>query len=127
MSATIAIGVGCRLGCAADAIETLVRQALDQAPAGERLGIFTIDDKASEPGLLEAARRLGLALVPLSRDALREQAPFVQTRSERTERRFGVPAVAEAAALAGLSRGAVLIGPRKVSHGVTCAIAVLRP
>ena len=55
MSAGIAIGVGCRLGCSADAIEVLVRQALDRAPASKRLGLFTIIDKSGEPGLIEAA------------------------------------------------------------------------
>ena len=81
MSARIAIGVGCRLGSSANAIEALVRHALDRAPQAERLGIFTIEDKNTEPGLIAAARRLGLDLVFLTRDALREQAPFVQTRS----------------------------------------------
>ena len=110
----------------ADAIEALVRQALDRAPHAERLGLFTIGDKSSEPGLIEAARRLGLDLVFLTRDALREQAPFVQTRSIASETRFGVPSVAEAAALAGAGTGAVLIFPRIASQGVTCAIAESR-
>ncbi len=83
MSARVAIGVGCRLGSSADAIEALVRHALDRAPQAERLGIFTICDKSSEPGLIAAAHRLGLDLVFLTRDKLREQAPFVQTRSIR--------------------------------------------
>jgi cobalt-precorrin 5A hydrolase len=123
MSARIAIGVGCRLGTSANAIEALVRHALDRTPPAERLGIFTILDKSTEPGLIAAARRLGLDLVFLTREALREQAPFVQTRSIRSATRFGVPSVAEAAALAGAGTGGVLIVPRIVSQGVTCAIA----
>jgi cobalt-precorrin 5A hydrolase len=126
MSARVAIGVGCRLGSSADAIEALVRHALDRTPPAEPLGIFTIEDKNTEPGLIAAARSLGLDLVFLARDALREQAPFVQTRSIRSETRFGVPSVAEAAALAGAGTGGVLIFPRIVSQGVTCAIAQSR-
>jgi cobalt-precorrin 5A hydrolase len=126
MSARIAIGVGCRLGSSANAIEALVRHALDRTPPAERLGAFTIEDKSSEPGLIAAARSLGLDLVFLARDALREQAPFVQTRSIRSETQFGVPSVAEAAALAGAGPGGVLIFPRIVSQGVTCAIAQSR-
>ncbi len=76
--------------------------------------------------MIEAARHLGLDLVFLDRDALREQAPFVQTRSIRAESRFGVPSVAEAAALAGAGPGAALIVPRIASQGVTCAIAQSR-
>jgi cobalt-precorrin 5A hydrolase len=102
MRTRIAIGVGCRLGSSAYAIEALVRQALDRA------------------------RSLGLDLVFLARDALREEAPFVQTRSIRSETQFGVPSVAEAAALAGAGPGGVLIFTRIVSQGVTCAIAQSR-
>jgi cobalt-precorrin 5A hydrolase len=127
MTGPIAIGVGCRLGCPADAIEGLVRQALGQAPAAERLGLFTIRDKAGEPGLIEAADRLGLQLVFVDRDALREQAPSVQTRSPSAESRFGVTSVAEAAALAGAGTGSVLLVPRIAGQGATCAIAGARP
>ncbi|HEX3574249.1 MAG TPA: cobalamin biosynthesis protein [Rhodopila sp.] len=123
MSTRIAIGVGCRLGCPVEAVEALIRQALDRAPNAERLGLFTIRDKQGEWGLITAADRLGLPLVFLSRDALLEQAPFVQTRSLRAEGLFGVPSVAEASALAGAGVGAALIVPRIASQGVTCAIA----
>ncbi len=126
MSARIAIGVGCRLGSSANAIEALVRQALDRTQQARRLGLFTIEDKNTELGLIAAARSLGLDLVFLARDALREQAPFVQTRSIRSETQFGVPSVAEAAALAGAGPSGVLIFPRIVSQGVTCAIAQSR-
>ena len=122
-TARIAIGVGCRRGCSAAAIESLVRRALANDPAFNPIGIFTIRDKEGEPGLAEAARILGLALVFLDREALRRQAPFVQTESVRTQHLFGVPSVAEAAALAGAGTGAVLIVSRLSGQGVTCAIA----
>ena len=125
MSATIAIGIGCRIGCSADAIEALVREALDLAPEAPRLGLFTILDKTGEFGLIEAAGRLRLDLLFLTRDALREQAPFVRTRSMRTQRLFGVPSIAEAAALAGAGTGATLIIPRIASRSATCAVAGL--
>jgi cobalt-precorrin 5A hydrolase len=114
MTWTVAIGVGCRAGCAADGIETLVRQALAQVPAGTPRGLFT---------LAEAASRLGLDLVPLSRTALRQQTPFIRTRSTAAERRFGVASLAEAAALSGAGPGAVLLVERIAGFGATCAIA----
>jgi cobalt-precorrin 5A hydrolase len=126
MITRIAIGVGCRLGCSADAMEALVRQALDHMPAAERMGLFTIRDKSGEPGLIEAASRLGLELVSLPREALRDQAPFLQTPSIRTESLFDVPAVAEAAALAGAGAGSVLVVPRIANQNATCAIAAAR-
>jgi cobalt-precorrin 5A hydrolase len=123
MRRTIAIGVGCRVGCAADGIEALVRQALAQVPAGTPRGLFTIADKHREAGLAEAAFRLGLTLVPLSRTALRQQTPFIRTPSAAAERRFGVASVAEAAALSGAGPGAVLLVERIAGFGATCAIA----
>ncbi len=192
MSATVAIGVGCRLGCEAQVIEGLVRQALERfqaewnlvcrsrsagacavnigprspsardsgegravskaltrlapladvgpllaaqardgrertiinlPPNGASIGLFTIADKRDEVGLAEAAHRLGLALVLLPRAVLRDQAPFVQTCSPYSARRFDVPSVAEAAALAGAGPGAVLMVPRIARDGATCAIA----
>ena len=126
MSPRIAIGIGCRIGCSANAIEALIRQALNHVPDAYALGLFTITDKSEEAGLIEAAGRLNLDLVFLSRDALRAQAPLVRTRSPRAEALFGVPAIAEAAALAGAGVGASLIVPRMANQGVTCAVAEAR-
>jgi cobalt-precorrin 5A hydrolase len=119
---SVAIGVGCRKGCPAGAIEALVRQALagvSEAP----LGLFTLADKRDEPGLAEAADRLELSLTYLTREALHDRAGDIQTRSERVESLFGVPSVAEAAALAGAGPGSVLIVARIAEGGATCAIA----
>ena len=86
-------------------------------------GLFTVTDKRHEAGLAEAARRLGLDLTFLSRDALRERDTDIQTRSPRVERIIGVPSVAEAAALVGAGPGSVLVVPRIAAGGATCAIA----
>jgi cobalt-precorrin 5A hydrolase len=119
----IAIGVGCRSGCSADAIEALVRRTLRLVPDSKPLGIFTIRDKSGEAGLIEAARRLRLELVFLTRETLREQAPRIRTPSIQAQRRFGIPSVAEAAALAGAGEAAALIVPRIADRGATCALA----
>jgi cobalt-precorrin 5A hydrolase len=119
---SVAIGVGCRKGCSAGTIEALVRQALagmSDAP----LGLFTLVDKRGEPGLAKAAARLELSLIYLTREALRDREGDVRTRSARVESLFGVPSVAEAAALAGAGPGSVLILPRIAEGGATCAIA----
>lgn len=125
----IAIGVGCRKGCPAAAIEALVRQALGGtlggAPAAAH-GLFTISDKRGEPNLVEAAEALGLKLVFLSRDALRSVTARVATRSARVETLFGVKSVAEASALVGAGPGSALLVARIASQGATCAIAAGR-
>ena len=123
---SVAIGIGCRKGCPARAIEALVRRAL-AGVVDAPLGLFTLADKRGEPGLVKAADLLELSLTYLSREALRTRDGDIQTRSERAESLFGVPSVAEAAALAGAGPGSVLIVPRIAEGGATCAIAGLAP
>lgn len=123
VTSILAIGVGCRKGCSAAAIVGLIEQVRAAAPAGLMVGLFTIVDKAEEPGLLDAACCLGLGLVCLSRDALRAVMPSVETRSAAAEARFGIASVSEAAALAGAGPGAHLVVRRIAANGATCAVA----
>ena len=121
---TLAIGIGCRKGCAAEVIVVLVNAArgrIDERRRGATL--FTIADKRGETGLHAAAETLQLDLVFLSRAALQAAMPAVVTLSAAAEARFGVASVAEAAALAGAGLGARLLVPRIACGGVTCAIA----
>ncbi len=122
-----AVGVGCRKDCPAGVIEALVRQALGRIADPAPMGLFTLADKRGEAGLAEAAGRLGLELVYLSRDALKAREADIETRSERAESLFGIPSVAEAAALAGAGPASVLIVPRIAAGGATCAVARSAP
>ncbi|HEX4507777.1 MAG TPA: cobalamin biosynthesis protein [Alphaproteobacteria bacterium] len=119
----VAVGIGCRKNCPADAVEALVRQALGQVADAAPSALFTVADKQGEAGLAEAARRLRLGLTYLSRDALRGREADIQTHSPQAERLLGIPSVAEAAALVGAGPGSVLIVPRVAADGVTCAVA----
>jgi len=123
----VAVGIGCRKNCPADAIEALARQALGYIADAAPLGIFTLADKGGELGLVDAAGRLGLEIVCLTREALNARADEAQTRSPLAESLFGVPSVAEAAALAGAGPASVLIVRRIAANGATCAIAGAAP
>ncbi len=123
----LAIGVGCRSGCPAEAIAELVERALSATDESGAQALFTSVDKQSERGIAAAALRLALPLVYLPRAALEAAAPGAQTHSERVVALFGVPSVAETAALAGAGPGATLIVPRMAAGGATCAIAKLNP
>jgi cobalt-precorrin 5A hydrolase len=123
----VAVGIGCRKGCPGDAIEALVRRALGQTADAAPTGLYSVIDKQDEPGLAEAAGRLGLELTFLSRDVLRECDADIQTRSPHAERVLGIASVAEAAALAGAGPGSVLVVPRIAAGGATCAIARAAP
>ncbi|PIO98972.1 hypothetical protein CJ014_12890 [Pleomorphomonas carboxyditropha] len=121
VSGRLAIGVGCRQGVSAEAIVRLIETATaGLAPAA---GLFTIEDKRGEAGLSEAAERLALPLVFLSRDALAAVADRLVTPSPAALARFGVASVAEAAALAALAGRGRLVVPRRAAGGVTVAVA----
>ncbi|WP_370676211.1 cobalamin biosynthesis protein [Pleomorphomonas sp. PLEO] len=122
MSGRLAIGIGCRKGTSAEAILRLVvGVATPDLP--HAVGLFTIEDKRGEAGLNEAAESLCLPLVFLSRGALAAMADRIATPSPAALARFGVPSVAEAAALAAFAGRARLIVTRRAEEGVSVAVA----
>jgi cobalt-precorrin 5A hydrolase len=121
----LAVGIGCRSGVSGEVIADLVARTLDEV--GEEatpVALFTVLDKQSEAGIAEAAARLGFALVHLPRAALEAVADRVETRSERVIELFGVPSIAEGAALAGAGPGSRLVVPRRAERGATVAVAL---
>lgn len=117
-----ALGLGCRPGVSAAAVIAAVDSACDVL--GGSLDILaTIAGRRGEAGLAEAAAALGLPLVFLPQAKLEAAAPAAVTRSERVVALFGVPSVAETAALAAAGSGARLIVPRRIIGPVTIAIA----
>ena len=119
----IAIGLGCRRGVSGEMIASLVREALARIDQTGVAALFTVDAKRTEAGLAQAAQALAMPLHFLPQEALAAVADKAQTRSPRVESLFGVPSVAETAALAGAGPGAVLILPRIARDNATCAIA----
>lgn len=119
----IVAGIGCRRDCAAEAIVDLVHAAAARAgQAPMRLAAPAF--KSAEPGLLEAARVLGLTLTLVERGAMQQLQAATPTRSAAVARATGLASVAEAAALAGAGPGARLLLPRIAAGGATCALAV---
>jgi cobalt-precorrin 5A hydrolase len=121
----IALGIGCRRNAPAADIQAVMAHALTAASlsAVAITVIATADDKMAEPGLIEAARRLGCRLVGIAPNELAMVSDSVVTRSERVQSLKGVPSVAETAALAAVGRGARLILPRVSNATATCALA----
>jgi cobalt-precorrin 5A hydrolase len=135
----IAAGLGCRSGCADDDLLLALDGALAAAGcAREALGgLYAPEEKRDEPGLLAAAARLGKPLVLLPRAALLAHGAATITHSAYALAHYGVPSVAETAALAGAAllgahaepRAAThgrprLLGPRQVAGSATCALAI---
>lgn len=127
MSNLIAIGVGCRRNCSGAVLARLVSRTLVSwpldLPKPLQRSLFTIEDKRGDAGIKEAAEALGMDVVFLSREALRQAMPRAQTRSARVHALFGVGSVAEASALAGGGPNATLVVPRTSENDATCAIA----
>lgn len=95
-------GFGCRRGCPADTLETLLRQALaNQGLAlADLQGIASISLKADEPGLQQLAERLDLPLVLYDTAQLQPYEPQLSHRSATAHAHSGCWGVAESAALA---------------------------
>lgn len=113
-------GVGCRAGAGADAILAVIARALAGRAA---TAIATAIFKAREPGLIEAAARLGLPLLAVDDAALAAAQYRCVTRSARVEAATGHASIAEAAAMAAAGPSAALILPRITDGAVTVALA----
>ncbi|AZP16848.1 precorrin-3B C(17)-methyltransferase [Streptomyces aquilus] len=127
---SLVVGVGASKGAPVDEVLGLVRDALRDAGLAEAslAELATVDAKAEEPGIVEAARALGVPLVTHTATAL--SAVVVPNPSDAPLAAVGTPSVAEAAALVG--GGELLVPKRKSSRAdghaamATCAV-VRRP
>jgi cobalt-precorrin 5A hydrolase len=121
---SVAIGIGCKEGCSSEAITALVARAMEAASCtGTDACIFTHAAKQNEPGLAGAAKALGLPLVFLEAEVLRQASLRAVTRSPKVIALFGLPSIAETAALAGAGPASVLLLARMSEAGASCAIA----
>ncbi len=125
MSARYAAGIGARRGVEAEVIVDLVRKvAATHGVALSRVTLCTLESKADEPGLHEAAATLGVDLLFLPLDALKARKGAAPTHSPRVQAMFGVGSVAEAAALVGAGPGSRLLAPRVATPYAACALAI---
>jgi len=94
-----------------------------QSEGGLFATLAALDRPALNGVLQEAAGRAGLDLVLLTLDELRAAAHLCVTHSEHSMKQYGIPSVAEAAALAGAGTGARLLVPRLVGRNATASVA----
>ncbi|AFZ67791.1 cobalamin biosynthesis protein [Deinococcus peraridilitoris] len=117
----LTLGVGCRLGARAEAIEACVKLALGTRDLGEVREVATVDLKAQERGLLEFCEWHGLPLRIFSRAALAAR-PWVTRPSAWVERHVGAVGVCEPCALLASARATLLV-PKTTLNGVAVAVA----
>ncbi|MGW0141767.1 precorrin-3B C(17)-methyltransferase [Streptomyces calvus] len=127
---TLVVGVGASKDAPVEEVLALVEDTLREAglSAASLAELATVDAKAEEPGIVAAARRLGVPLVTYGAGELaRVEVP---NPSDAPLDAVGTPSVAEAAALLG---GGELLVPKRKSRRAdgrpamaTCAV-VRRP
>jgi len=122
----LVVGVGCNRGAAMEEIEDAVMQTLADAGLSEWsvCQMATIEDKWDEVGLLTLAHKRGWAMRAFSREdmALVKNGP---NPSAAAMERFGVPGVAEPAAMLAARSSSLLVEKRKFPN-VTVAVALLQ-
>jgi len=110
------VGIGMVPGVTADEVLAAVDAVLPGGAAGVRLA--TLDARADEPGLADAAARRGWPIAAYPAAVLAEV--LVPSPSARVAELTGTPSVAEAAAL--VDGGSLVVG--KTVHGrVTVAVS----
>lgn len=114
------IGVGCRKGVGAAAIEKAVRQALGERSIADVRCVATIDIKASEPGLVEFCQEHKLPLRVLKRQDLTSRN-WVTEPSEWVQENVGLAGVCEPCALTATTRGQLIV-PKIACDGVAVAV-----
>ncbi|NGO81862.1 precorrin-3B C(17)-methyltransferase, partial [Streptomyces sp. YC504] len=127
---SLIVGVGASKGAPVDEVLALIEGTLADAGLSPRsvARLATVDAKAEEPGIVEAAGRLGVPLVTYSPEQL--AAVPVPNPSDAPLTAVGTPSVAEAAALV---EGAQLLVPKTKSAPegrpamATCAVARRAP
>jgi len=116
------LGVGCRRGVGRDEIYSHVVNVFEAAGLSLRsvAGLGSVDVKADEAGLLEAAADLGVEPVFFAKERL--DAVDAPNPSGTVMRRMGIGSVSEAAAIL-LSKGGSLLVEKTKTRTVTLAVA----
>ncbi|MFK3970962.1 cobalamin biosynthesis protein [Pseudomonas sp. NPDC087358] len=129
----LVIGLGCQRDCPASVLMGLIEVSLleHRLSLSDITALASIDNKSSEPGLLELAQQLTLPLTFFSAEQLAGFEPQLTHRSAIAFEHTGCYGVAESAALAMASRlsnrAAKLLIPRTNSSQVTFALAGHEP
>ena len=117
------VGMGCKKGIPFPELEAFLNRTLEQRGMDiERVrGIYSIDRKKEEEGLIRLAYKLRVPFVTFSEEALRKVKGEFQG-SAFVEHTVGVDNVCERSAVLG-SEGGELVVPKQAENGMTLAVA----
>lgn len=119
----IIVGIGCKRGVSSEKIKAAILNSLNelQLPVEQVRFIATIDAKASEKGLIQAAQELQVPLRFVSSNEIMNSSRDFY-KSEFVQQSVGAPGVSEPCALLA-GRRTQLIQKRKIYEGITTAIS----
>ncbi|HWQ40856.1 MAG TPA: cobalamin biosynthesis protein [Desulfosporosinus sp.] len=123
---TLSVGVGCRRGISTEAVLEGITSAVERIGASLKAvaGIYSIDLKADEVGLIGAARYLRVPFQTFPAEMLQCVNEDKQlSQSKFVLEKIGVDGVCEAASLLGTQKGRLVL-PKIKGRGVTIAISV---
>ncbi|HWQ72210.1 MAG TPA: cobalt-precorrin 5A hydrolase [Desulfitobacteriaceae bacterium] len=124
---SLGAGIGCRRGIAPETVLRAISQALEQVGAAREAlgGIYSIDLKADEPGLSQAAEALGIPFKCFSSECIQEVNDQRNlTKSEFVKNKIGVDGVCEAAGILGTQMGELILPRLKLAgEGITIALS----
>ena len=127
----LTLGIGCRKGIGAEAIQAAVDRALKETPYSTQhiREAATVDLKAREPGLLEWSHRTAIPLRIFTGPQLADR-PLTAHPSPWVRKQLGIAGVCEPCALLASPRGQLLV-PKQSLRGVSVAVvndtATLQP
>ena len=122
----LTLGLGASRNCPSAEMQALIAQGFAEAslaPAAAR-GVYSVDLKADEVAILDAANAMGVRLNVFSASRLEEETPRLAQPSEVVFAEIGCHGVAEAACLAAAGPNAQLIKPKIRDEHATMAIAI---
>ena len=122
----LSVGVGCRRGVSTEAVLEAITSTVEQLGASLKAvsGLFSIDLKSDEAGLIEAAKVLRVPFQTFPAVELQAVIEKEQlSRSKFVNEKIGVDGVCEAASLLGTQRGRLIL-PKFKGRGVTVAISM---
>ena len=119
------LGLGASRHCPSDEMANLITGALHEADlaAGLIRGVYSVDLKADETAMLDAADHFNHRLHVFTASRLEQETPRLQNPSDVVFAEIGCHGVSEGAALAAAGENAVLAIPKQVDAHATMALA----
>lgn len=118
------LGIGCKKGKSTEEIEVFIGEILEKMGITEKeiAGLFSIDKKKEEEGILRWAAKKKIPYQTFSAEEL-ARIPGVFEGSEFVKEQVGIDNVCERAALAGCKAGGCLVLKKQIKNGITLAAA----